>query len=332
MLRGSANQTTHAKGNVMYTQTTIKKPVACSGVGLHSGEPIQMTFHPAGLDAGLVFKRLDLPNHPIIPVTCGNLTNVTYATTLGQGGVTIQTVEHVLSAVTALGIHNLLIEIHGHEAPVLDGSASCFVNMLLDAGLETQPGAMKMMRITHPVEVRGRDSVMSVEPYDGLKVTYTIDFPNPFIGVQTRTFEISPLTYMQEIAHARTFCLYEVIEYLWKMGLSKGGSLENAVVFAQDRILNDSLRYEDEPVRHKILDLLGDLALLGHPLLGHVKVYKGGHDLHAKLVKALLAQPETWVYHTDHRASAPLTETEQEHADLDTIPDKLHSSRSPLFA
>jgi len=280
----------------MYTQKTIKKPVSCSGVGLHSGNQIEMTLKPASVGSGICFKRTDLADHPLIKVSHKHIADVTYATTLGKDGAVIHTVEHVLSAVNALGITNLLIEVSGNETPVIDGSASCFVEILLDAGVETQPGAVRAIRMTQPLEVRGKDSIMSVEPYDGLKITYTIDFPNPFIGVQTKTFEFTPLAYMEEIAHARTFCLYEEIEYLWKMGLSKGGSLDNAVVFARDRILNESLRFPDEPVRHKILDLLGDLAFLEHPLVGHLKVYKGGHKLHAQLIKAIVEHPEHWTY------------------------------------
>lgn len=283
----------------MYTQKTIKKAVSCSGVGVHSGSHIEMTLKPARVDAGIIFKRTDVDDHPIVKVTPQNIVDVSYATTLGREGVTIQTVEHVLSAVNALGISNLQIEIKGNETPVIDGSAACFVNMLLDAGIESQRGSRRVIRMTRALEVRGKDSIISVEPYDGTKITYTIDFPNPFIGVQTRTFELHPFLYEKEIAHARTFCLYEHVEHLWKMGLSKGGSLDNAVVFAQDRILNGSLRYEDEPVRHKILDLIGDLALLGHPLLGHVKVYKGSHALHTQFVKTVLAQSDRWIYLTE---------------------------------
>lgn len=288
----------------MYTQKTIKKAVSCSGVGVHSGEQIYMTLRPGAVDSGIIFKRTDITGHPLIKVSPQHIVDVSYATTLGQEGVTIQTVEHVLSAVNALGISNLIIEVSGKETPVIDGSAACFVNLLLDAGFETQHGLVRFIRMTRSIEERRKDTIISIEPYDGLKITYTIDFPNPFIGVQTQTFEISPAIFEQEIAHARTFCLYEEIEYMWKKGLSKGGSLDNAVVFAQDRILNGSLRYADEPVRHKILDLIGDLTFLGHPLLGHIKVYKGSHALHSQLVKAILAQPETWVYLTD----APLTD------------------------
>lgn len=283
----------------MYTQKTIKKQVSCSGIGLHTGNHVNMTFKPAAIGTGILFRRIDLDDRPTLKVNARNIGDVSYATTIGKESVTIKTSEHVLSAVHALGVTNLLIEIDNNEAPVIDGSASCFINMLLDAGIDVQQAANTMIRIQQPLEVRHKDTIISVEPYDGLKITYTIDFPNKFIGTQTKTFELTPSGYVQEIAPARTFCMYEEIEYLWKMGLSKGGSLDNAVVFAQDRILNGSLRYDDEPVRHKILDLLGDLVFLGHPLLGHIKAFKGGHVLHAKFIKAMLSQPECWTYLSD---------------------------------
>lgn len=316
----------------MYTQKTIKKPVSCSGIGVHSGNHVQMTFKPADVDTGIVFKRTDLADHPIIQAAYQNIVDMTYATTLGKEGVTIQTVEHVLSAINALGIKNLFIEVSGSEVPVIDGSAACFVNMLLDAGIETQCGSVSIIRIHQALEVRGKDSIISVEPYDGFKITYTIDFPNPFIGVQTKTCDINPWVYMNEIAHARTFCLFEEVEHLWKMGLSKGGSLDNAVVFAQDRILNGNLRYEDEPVRHKMLDLLGDIVFLGHPLLGHIKAYKAGHALHAKFVKTVLSQPEYWTYLTDQDIADWNSGVEKNHPELLHVHETGPYQRPPAFA
>jgi UDP-3-O-[3-hydroxymyristoyl] N-acetylglucosamine deacetylase len=224
------------------------------------------------------------------------------------------------------------VEVNGSEVPFIDGSASCFVNMLLDAGIETQCGSVRIIRMNRALEVRGKDSIISVEPYDGFKITYTIDFPNPFIGVQTKTCEINPWVYMNEIAHARTFCLFEEVEHLWKMGLSKGGSLDNAVVFAQDRILNGSLRYEDEPVRHKILDLLGDTIFLGHPLLGHIKAYKAGHALHAKFVKTVLSQPEYWTYLTDQDIAVWDSGVEKNHPELLHVHETGTYQRPPAFA
>ena len=299
----------------MYMQKTIKKQISCSGIGLHTGNPVNMTFKPASVGAGILFKRIDLDGSPALRTEAQNIGDLSYATTIGNGNVSIKTIEHVLSAAYALGVNNLTIEIDNNEAPVMDGSAACFVNMLFDAGITDQQAANKVIQFHQPLEVRNQDSILSIEPYDGFKVTYTIDFPNPFIGTQTRTFELSPLGYIDDISHARTFCQYEEIEYLWKMGLSKGGSLDNAVVFARDRIMNDSLRYHDEPVRHKILDLLGDLAFLGHPVLAHFKVFKGGHALHTQFVKEALAHPESWSYLVERDLPKKLYQSEREHAE-----------------
>jgi len=315
----------------MYVQKTIKKRISCSGIGLHTGNPVNMTFKPAGIDTGILFKRLDLAGHPTLKTHTRNIGDLSYATTIGSGDVSIKTIEHVLSAIYALGVTNLMIELDSLEAPVVDGSASCFINMLLDAGITDQHARNRIIRIQQPFEVRVKDTIISVEPYDGLKITYTIDFPNPFIGTQTKTFELTPQGYVDEITQARTFCLYEEIEYLWKMGLSKGGSLDNAVVFAQDRILNDGLRYEDEPVRHKILDLIGDLAFLGHPLLGHIKVYKGGHLLHARFVKEIFAHPENWTYLVEQELPYPGYHPERDSQPLLQLPETSFHAKQSLF-
>ena len=315
----------------MYTQKTIKKQTSCSGVGLHTGNQVNMTFKPAETETGILFRRTDLDNHPVLKVNAQNIGDTSYATTIGKGAVNIKTIEHVLSAIYALGISNLIIDVDNCETPIVDGSSTFFVNMLLDAGIETQQATNKIIQVKQPLEVRWKDSIISVEPYDGLKVTYTIDFPNPFIGVQTKTFKLTPLAYMKDIAHARTFCLFEEIEYLWKMGLSKGGSLDNAVVFAQDQILNESLRYDDEPIRHKILDLLGDITFLGHPLLGHIKVYKGGHVLHAKFVQTLLAHPDYWTYLPEKDLSKHIRNEDKEFSKVLPSRSTAPAPRQPMF-
>jgi UDP-3-O-[3-hydroxymyristoyl] N-acetylglucosamine deacetylase len=314
----------------MYIQKTIKKQVSCSGVGLHTGNQVKMTFKPASSGTGILFRRIDLEGRPTLRVEAQNIGELSYATSIGHEPVAIKTVEHVLSAVYALGVSNLIIEVDGNEAPVIDGSASFFVNMLLDAGIDAQKAANKVIRVQQTMEERHKDSIISVEPYDGFKITYTIDFPNKFIGTQTRTFELAPLSYIEEVAPARTYCMYEELEYLWKMGLSKGGSLDNAVVFAEDRILNGSLRFDDEPVRHKILDLLGDIAFLGHPLLGHIKVYKGGHALHSKFVKTLLAHPEYWTYLSGQEFLEHLYEYAHDYANIFPMQEPL-SEPNQLF-
>lgn len=316
----------------MYVQKTIKKQISCSGIGLHTGNSVNMIFKPASVGTGIQFKRIDIEGHPTLKTCTQYIGDVSYATTIGDGTASIKTIEHVLSAIYALRITNLIIELDNNEAPIIDGSASFFANMLLDAGVTSQQTANKIIRIQDRLDVRHKDSIISIEPYDGLKITYTIDFQNPFIGTQTKTIDLTPSTYMDELAHARTFCLYEEIEYLWKMGLSKGGSLENAVVFAQDRILNESLRYDDEPVRHKIVDLVGDLAFLGHPLFGHIKVYKGGHRLHAKFMKAILNHPEYWVYLTERDFPEQLSDSDMNYTDIFPTQDLPLYSKQLLFA
>ncbi len=276
------------------TQQTIACAVSYSGVGIHSGHSTSFTCHPAPIGTGIRFCRADIDDAPAIPATTHALRGMTCATTLGKQHTTIHTVEHVLSAISALGISNLLIAVNGSEIPASDGSAAEFADLLLKAGIRAQPHAASAYRMRRSFTVRDHDRVMHVEPYDGLKITYSIDFPNVFIGRQTRTFEGNCEQYICEIAPARTFCLAEQLPQLQKLGLSRGGSLHNAVVFAHDKILNGTLRFPDEPVRHKILDAIGDLALLGRPLLGHITIQKGSHKLHTDFVKALHAHPDHW--------------------------------------
>lgn len=277
-----------------HTQHTIAHPVSYSGIGIHSGHSTSLTCHPAPIGTGIRFRRVDLAQAPEIPATIQTLHGITCATTLGQAQTTIQTVEHLLSAITALGIRNLLIDVNGPEIPASDGSASEFVTMLLTGGIRPQAHVASAYRILRALTVHDHDRVFHVEPYNGVKITYSIDFPNAFIGRQTRTFDGDREHYISDIAPARTFCLAEQLPQLRQHGLSQGGSLHNAVVFAQGEILNGTLRFPDGPVRHKILDVLGDLALLGRPLLGHMTIQKGSHKLHTDFVKALSAHPDHW--------------------------------------
>ena len=276
------------------THQTIAHSVSYSGVGIHSGHSTSFTCHPAPMGTGIRFRRADIDDAPEIPAAIQALRGMTCATTLGQNHTTIHTVEHVLSAISALGISNLLIEVNGSEIPASDGSAAEFVNLLLTAGIHAQSQAISAYRMRRSLTVRDHDRVVHIEPYDGLKITYSIDFPNAFIGQQTRTFEGDREQYICDIAPARTFCLAEQLPQLQRLGLSQGGSLHNAVVFAHDKILNETLRFPDEPVRHKILDALGDLALLGRPLLGQITIQKGSHKLHTDFVKALHTHPDCW--------------------------------------
>jgi len=277
-------------------QKTLKKSVVCSGIGLHSGQPVNLCIKPAPINSGIVFRRVDLSSQKTLRAFYTNLISVQYATSLGHGEVIVKTVEHLLACLMGLEIDNALIELDAEEVPVFDGSADVFVGLLQGAGIQTQKGVRKYIKVHRPIELYEKDMGISIVPHPTLRITYTIDFPHPLLRNQTRTIDLSQESFIKEIAPARTFCLYEEVEHLRRQGLAKGGSLENAIVIGQDRIYNQSLRFEDECVRHKILDLIGDLALLGARVLGHITVYKGGHQLHSKLVKEILQKKDFWAY------------------------------------
>jgi UDP-3-O-[3-hydroxymyristoyl] N-acetylglucosamine deacetylase len=229
-----------------------------------------------------------------IPALAGFVGDCSLATTLVRDGIVLQTVEHLLSALAGLGIDHLTVDVTGEELPILDGSAAPWVQAIQSAGIRPMAMGSRTLRILHPVEVRRGDKWMRVTPYPGLRVGYTIDFDHPAIGRQSRELTITPEKYVRELGSARTFCLEEDIEFMRSRGLAKGGSLENAVVFSPSGPLNDSLRYEDEAVRHKILDLVGDLKLLGASLEGLVEAHRAGHALHVELARAILAQENAW--------------------------------------
>lgn len=270
-------------------QRTIAEKVSCTGVGLHTGKPVQLTLHPARADSGIVFVRTDLA-HPIeIPATPSALSRTHLATTLGCGDATIDTVEHVLAAVHGLGIDNVRIEVDGPEVPGMDGSAASFVFLLRAAGLFEQAARRRVLRVRHPIEIRDGDRWIRVEPARELRISYAIDFDHPLIGRQKlRDLVVDEGRFERELARARTFGFAEQVAALWRAGRARGASLDNTVVLGGDRVLNrGGLRFPDEFVRHKALDLVGDLALLGARLQGHVRVERGGHALHQRLVLAL---------------------------------------------
>jgi UDP-3-O-[3-hydroxymyristoyl] N-acetylglucosamine deacetylase len=277
-------------------QRTIAEKIACTGIGLHTGCPVQITLHPARVNTGIVFVRSD-EVHPVeIPARPDALSSTQFATTLGRGSVTIGTVEHLLAAVYSLGIDNLRVEVDGPEVPVMDGSAASFVFLLRAAGIFEQGAERRRLRIRRPIEVRDGDRRIRVEPSRSLKVSYAVDFTHPAIGRQSlHALEITEDSFERELCRARTFGFLHEVEAMWRLGLARGGSLDNTVVLDDRRVLNpDGLRFRDEFVRHKLLDLLGDLALLGLPLEGHVKVERGGHALHQQLVTEILANPLCW--------------------------------------
>jgi UDP-3-O-[3-hydroxymyristoyl] N-acetylglucosamine deacetylase len=270
----------------MRTQTTLRTPVSIEGIGLHTGHRVRATFRPAAEDHGIVFHRED---HPAVTLAAhpGSALGFDHATTLGDGAVQIGTVEHALSAAAGLGIDNLEIEVRGDELPILDGSALPFVRLFQAAGIERQHRSARAFAIERRHEVRRGDRWITVRPGRGLTITYEIDFPHRAIGHQSLTVRVEPEAYASRIAPARTFGFTHEIRYLRDRGLVRGGSLQNAIVLDGENILSGPLRFTDEFVRHKILDLLGDLALLGRPVEGKIHARKAGHALHAELVREL---------------------------------------------
>jgi UDP-3-O-[3-hydroxymyristoyl] N-acetylglucosamine deacetylase len=271
----------------MRAQTTLRTSVSIDGVGLHSGHPARAHLRPAPPDHGLVFVRLDHPDRPI-PARVESASTFDYATTLNVDGVSIGTVEHVLSAAMGEGLDNCRIEIEGPEVPILDGSSLPFVRLFHAAGFERLDAPVRSLRIPRAVEVVRGDRSISYEP-DGaaLTIRYEIDFPHPVVGRQELTISVRPEEYSTRIAPARTFGFARDVEQLRSRGLARGGSLHNAVVLDEKGVLSGPLRFRDEFVRHKILDLIGDLSLLGKPLTGHIRARKAGHALHVEFARAL---------------------------------------------
>jgi len=270
-------------------QKTIDKEVTCKGVGLHTGNKSRVTFKPAEENTGITFVRTDLKGYPSIPARVENVINADRGTTLGRKGVKVHTVEHVLAAVHSLGIDNLLIELDANEPPGTDGSSLPFLELLTDAGLRETKVPRKVLKLSEPFHFEENGIGFLLLPYNGFKITFHIEYDHPLVRNQVITLDINEKTFMEELAPARTFCFQKDIEALQQAGLIKGGSLENAVVIGEDRILNDeSLRFKDEFVRHKILDLIGDLTLLGLRLEAHVISTKSGHLSNVNLVRELV--------------------------------------------
>ncbi len=270
----------------MSLQRTIQKSVAVEGIGLHSGEPTRISLSPAPPDTGIVFST-PAPHRVLIPARPDHVVDSHFATTLGVNGSRIQTVEHLLAATGALGIDNLLVEVAGDEIPALDGSAQPFVSLLYSAGKATQSSPRRPIVITEPIRVGDGSRWLQVLPGEGCRITYTLDLNHPAVGIQTASFLCSEQVFVDELASARTYGFLKDVGAMRKNGLAKGGSLDNAVVVGRRTILNENLRFQDEFVRHKILDLIGDLALLGRPLVGHVVARNAGHFLNHQLVCAI---------------------------------------------
>jgi UDP-3-O-[3-hydroxymyristoyl] N-acetylglucosamine deacetylase len=277
-------------------QQTIAEKVSCTGIGLHSGAPTQLVLHPARADEGITFVRTDCKTPIEIPARSRELSSTHLATSLGRGEASVRTVEHLLAALFGMGIDNVRVEVDGPELPVMDGSAAPFVYLIRSAGVFRQRERRRSLRIRRPIEIRDGDRCIAVEPARDFRVSYAVDFDHPAIGRQE--LQLAPLDadrFDREISAARTFGFLRDVRALWGAGLARGGSLDNAVLLDEHRVVNpQGLRWSDEFVRHKILDLCGDLALLGMPLVGHVRVERGGHALHQRLVAAILERPDAW--------------------------------------
>lgn len=281
----------------MSRQRTLKTVIRATGVGLHSGEKVFLTLRPAPVDTGIVFRRTDLDPVVEMPARADLVTETTLCTGLTYGVGKVMTVEHLLSAMAGLGIDNCYVELSAPEVPIMDGSAGPFVFLLQSAGIAEQDAPKRFIRIKHPVEVREGDKVARFEPFDGFRLGFTVVFDHPAIPAsQSRAqVEFSTENYIREVSRARTFGFMRDLEYMRERNLGLGGSMDNAIVLDEFRVLNDDgLRYADEFVRHKILDAVGDLYLAGHAIIGAYEGYKSGHALNNKLVRALLAERSAW--------------------------------------
>jgi UDP-3-O-[3-hydroxymyristoyl] N-acetylglucosamine deacetylase len=278
----------------MRFETTIQRPVEARGIGLHSGVPVSIRVLPAPVSTGLVFLRTDLDNFPI-PASWRHVARVSYATSLMRQGVLISTTEHLLSVFYSCGIDNAYIEINNLEVPILDGSGLPFLELIKEAGVRHYRRKRRYLRIRRPITVEDRGKRISILPDDSFRLTCEICYDHPLVGRQTLEMEVTPDRYGEEIAPARTFGFLYELDQMRNMGLIRGASLDNAVCFDRDTVMNpDGLRFPDECCRHKALDLIGDLALIGKPLLGHVIAERAGHAMHAQLVSRLMSDPSLY--------------------------------------
>lgn len=295
----------------MIRQRTLKNVIRATGVGLHTGEKVYLTLRPAPVDSGIVFRRIDLEPPVEVEAKAENVGDTTLSSTLVSGDVRISTVEHLLSAMAGMGIDNAYVDLSAAEVPIMDGSAGPFVFLIQSAGIEEQNAPKRFIRIKRTIKVEGEDKWVRFDPFDGFKVGMAIDFDHPVFRGRTQNSEIdfSTTSFVKEVSRARTFGFMSQLEMLRARNLALGGSMDNAIVVDDYRVLNeDGLRYEDEFVKHKILDAIGDLYLLGHSLIGAFSGYKSGHDLNNQLLRNLLAEQDAWELVTYEDASeAPIS-------------------------
>ena len=277
----------------MTIQRTLRRSVSCTGIGLHSGRKVTLRLKPAPADHGIRFKRLDLDGLEV-PAVADRIAGISYATGLAQDAASVGTVEHLLAALVGLGIDNVSVELNQAEVPIMDGSAASFVYLVHEAGRKTLKAPRRFLKVVRPITLSHGNKRIAVYASDHFKVTYSISFDHPLLRHQSRTQHVTEETFVEEIASARTFGFLKEVEQLRKKGLALGGSLDNAIVLGETGFLNNTLRFEDEFVRHKILDVIGDLALVGYPIIGHVVAHRGGHALHAGFARKILEESDAW--------------------------------------
>lgn len=295
----------------MIKQRTLRNAIRATGVGLHMGEKVFLTLRPAPVNTGIVFRRTDLNPIVEIPATAASVGDTTLSTTLVKGDTRVSTIEHLMAAFSGLGIDNCYVELSAPEVPIMDGSSAPFVFLIQSAGIEEQKAAKRFIRIKRPVTVKNGDKEATFLPFAGFKMSFTIHFDHPVFrdGNSHAEIDFSKTSFIKEVSRARTFGFMHEFEYLRSKGLVRGGSLDNAVVVDEYRIVNeDGLRYEDEFVKHKILDAIGDIYLLGHSIIGEYSAYKSGHALNNIAVRALLAEADAWEFVTFENAKeAPVS-------------------------
>src|SRR5258706_5020078 len=282
-----------APEEAMNSQRTLRRAVSCSGIGLHSGNKVTLSLKPAPVDYGIRFQRADLGGLEI-PATVTHLGGIQYQTGLTREAVSVETVEHLLAALTALGIDNVIVELNSPEVPIMDGSAAPFVYLVNEAGVKRLQAPRRYLKVLRPISLTQGDKRIALYPSDHFKVTYSISFDHPLLRHQSRTMRITEESFVEDIAPARTFGFLKEVEMLRQKGLALGGSLDNAIVLGETGVLNNALRFEDEFVRHKILDVIGDLSLVGYPVIGHLVAHRGGHALHTAFAARILEDVDAW--------------------------------------
>jgi UDP-3-O-[3-hydroxymyristoyl] N-acetylglucosamine deacetylase len=277
----------------MRAQRTLRRSISCAGIGLHSGNKVTLSLKPAPADSGIRFRRSDLGGFEV-PATAQHVGGINYATGLIRDAVKVDTVEHLLAALVSLGIDNAVVELNSPEVPIMDGSAAPFIYLIHEAGVKELAVARRYLKVLRPISLSRGDKRIALYPSDHFKITYSIAFDHPMLRHQSRTIRVSEASFVDEIAAARTFTFLKEVEMLRQQGLALGGSLENAIVIGDTGVLNSALRFDDEFVRHKILDVIGDMALVGHPIIGHLVAHRGGHALHTAFAAHVLDDSSAW--------------------------------------